>query len=248
MRPFRIKVDDLEAHRLATQTALSKASLSKGVTLEREDQGGIVAFGVARSAGAERTSRNRGADVFVVPIKDLGGSLFAWLGYREEWLLEKAGKTKVFLFRSSGATIHFGYEGVEPKPQMFRAEWAGLVKADKGWDYQAGDAGHPHWQFDALESLAAEGAADEAALMANLIRAEQTEPMVREFGSAVSNIPEVTTVVSSRAIAAVHFASAAPWWRTSPGDVHAHHPENVQQISRWLSRTLSYIDDQLARV
>lgn len=248
MKPFRIKGHDLEAHRLATQTALSSASLSKGVALEREDLGGIVAFGIARGPGAERTARNRGSDVFVVPIKDLGGGLFAWLGYREEWSLESTGKTKIFSFRSSSVTIHFGFEGIEPKPQMFRAEWAGLVKVDKGWGYQAGDAGHPHWQFDALESIAAAGAADEAAIVADLIRAEQPEPTLRDFGLVVADIPEVRNVASSRAMAAIHFASAAPWWRPSPADAHAHHPENVQQIDKWLLRTLSYIAIELTRV
>jgi hypothetical protein len=248
VKPFNIKGQDLEAHRLATQALLSTASLSKGVALEGEDLGGLVAFGVARGAGAERTARNRGADVFVVPIKNLGGGLFAWLGYREEWSSQIAGKSKVFTFRSSGATVHFGFEGVEPKPQMFRAEWAGLVKVDKGWGFQAGDAGHPHWQFDALESLAAAGAAEEAAIVADLIRADVQEPALRDFGLAVAEIPEVKTVASSRAMAAIHFASAAPWWRSSPGDAHAHYPESVQHIHRWLSRTLSYVALELTRV
>lgn len=248
MKPFRIKGEDLEAHRLATQSLLSTASLLQSVALEGEDLGGLVAFGVARGHGAERTSRNRGADVFVVPIRNLGGGLFAWLGYREEWSSEIAGKSKLFSFRSSGATVHFGFRGVEPKPQMFRAEWAGLVKVERGWGFQAGDAGHPHWQFDALESLAAAGAAEEAAIVADLIRSDVPEPTVREFGLAVADIPEVKTVASSRAMASIHFASAAAWWRPQPGDAHAHHPENVQQIHRWLSRTLSYISSELSRV
>lgn len=248
MKPFRINGEALEAHRLATQALLSAASLIQSVALEGENLGELVAFGVARSAGAERTSRNRGADVFVVPMMDLGNGLFAWLGYREEWSIEIAGKSKLFSFRSSGATIHFGFEGVEPKPQMFRAEWAGLVRVDKGWGFQAGDAGHPHWQFDALESLAATGAAEDAAIVADLIRADRPEPALRDFGIAVPDIPEVRTVATSRATASIHFASAAAWWRPHPADAHAHHPENVQQIHRWLSRTLSYIAVELRRV
>ena len=179
---------------------------------------------------------------------DLGGGLFAWLGYHEEWSSEVAGRSKLFSFRSSGATIHFGFEGVEPKPQMFRAEWAGLVRVDKGYGFQGGDAGHPHWQFDALESLTAAGTAEEAAALADLIRADQLEPALRDFGLAGADIPEVRTVASSRSLAQVHFASAAAWWRPHPSDAHAHYPENVQQIQKWLSRTLSYIAVELRRV
>lgn len=230
------------------QVLLSARSRLNSVVLEGEDLGGMVAFGIARSAGAERTSRNRGADVFVVPIMDLGRGLLAWLGYREEWSTDVAGKSRQFLFRSSSATIHFGFEGVEPKPQMFRAEWAGLVQVDKDWGFQAGDAGHPHWQFDAIESLAAAGSAQDAALIADLIREERPEPAVRDFGLAVADIPEVKSVASSRATAAIHFASAAAWWQSHPGDAHAHHPKDVQQIHRWLSRTLAYILIELRRV
>lgn len=248
MKPFKINGEALEAHRRATQTILSTASLLHSVTLEGEDLGGLVAFGLARSAGTERTSRNRGADFFVVPIANLGGGLFAWLGYREEWSTESAGKSKLFSFRSSGATVHFGFEGVEPKPQMFRAEWAGLVPVDKGWGFQAGDAGHPHWQFDALESLAAAGAAEDAALVADQIRADLHEPALRDFGHAVVDVPEVKTVAASRAIASIHFASAAMWWRQHPDDSHCHYPKNIQQIHSWLARTLSYVAIELQRV
>jgi len=245
LRPFRINGEALDAHRIATQALITSASIPPTVAIESENLGGKVAFGVARCAGAERTSRNRGADVFVVPLMDLGSGLLAWLGYREEWSLEAVGKSKLFSFQSSSATIHFGFEGIEPKPQMFRAEWAGLVKDGKGWGFQAGDAGHPHWQFDGLESIAT---TEDAEAVAELIRADRPEPALREFGVATIDMPEVKAVASSRATGSIHFASAAAWWRSHPSDAHAHHPENVQQIQRWLSRTLSYISVELRRV
>lgn len=248
MKPFRINREALEAHRIATEALLSTASLVNNVALEGDDVGALVAFGVARGIGVERTSRNRGADVFVVPIMDLGGGLLAWLGYHEEWSSETAGRSKLFSFRSLGATVHFGFAGVEPKPQMFRAEWAGLVRVDTGYGFQGDDAGHPHWQFDALESLAAAGAANEAAVIADLIRADRQEPALRDFGLASADIPEVRAVASSRALASIHFASAAAWWRPHPADAHAHYPENIQQIQKWLSRTLAYISVELKRV
>ncbi len=248
MKPFRMAADGLEAHRLETAVLLSSRTLARTVSLEREEVGPVTAFGIARGDGAERTARNRGADVFVVPMLDLGDGMAAWLGYREEWSSEAAGKSRNFSFRSSGVTIHFGYSGVEPKPQMFRAEWAGLVLVDKGYGYQAGDAGHPHWQFDAMESLAAAEAGDDAAMYAEMIRAERVEPELRDFALPAAAIPEVKAIASTRSVAAIHFASAAAWWRPTPDDAHAHHPGNVQQVRRWLSRTLDYLSAELRRV
>lgn len=248
MKPFTMNAEGLQAHRLEVQELLSSRTLVRSVQLEGDDVGAVVAFGIARGRGAERTSRNRGADVFVVPMAELGQGLFAWLGYREEWSSEVVGKSKNFFFRSSGVTVHFGFQGVEPKPQMFRAEWAGLTRVEKGFGFQAGDAGHPHWQFDAVESLAAAGASEEAKVLAEVIRTEVPEPELREFDMPMTAVPEVKTVASTKALAAIHFASAAAWWRPSPADAHAHFPGDVQQLRRWLDRTLSYLAMELRRV
>lgn len=247
MKPFKVPAEQLEAHRLHVQTLLSSRSEARSLQLEQDDTGTILAFGIGRGRDAERTARNRGADVFVVPMIELSDNFFAWLGYREEWSFEAAGKSRQFSFLSSGVTIHFGYKNVQPKPQMFRAEWAGLVKVDKGWSFQAGDAGHPHWQFDALESLAAADAVQQAAEIAEIIRAEVGEPVVRDFDLPAAAVPEVKIVASTRRLAAIHFASAAAWWRPQPDDAHSHFPTNVQHIQKWLAQTLAYLRAELER-
>ena len=56
----------------------------------------------------EYTARNRGPDVPVAPVLLLGGGLWAWVGYREEWGGEPlAGRTQRFSFRSAGLTHPF---------------------------------------------------------------------------------------------------------------------------------------------
>lgn len=243
-----MNAEALEAHRHNVETIISTRALVDAVRLDEEIAGPVVAFGIARGTGAERTSRNRGADTFVVPVARLRNGLSAWLGYREEWAAKPAGKSKTFRFISSGITIHFGFEGIDPKPQMFRAEWAGLVERDVGYAFQAGDAGHPHWQFDAMESAGAATTSDDAKLYAEMIRSDAQEPELRDFDRPMIAVPEVHTVVGSTKMAAIHFASAAPWWRPAPEDTHSHYPKDVQQLRRWLGRTLSYLVAELDRV
>ena len=107
--------------------------------------------------GCEYVTRNRGLRVPVAPLLHLQQGLWAWLGYREEWANERPGRRmRRFSFRTIGMTVHFGWKNDVFKPQMFRAEWAGWARwGSANYGFQAADAGHPHWQFDALESLPA---------------------------------------------------------------------------------------------
>ena len=112
---------------------------------------------VAGLAGqnCEFVARNRGASSAVAPLVELRKGLWAWLGYREEWDEERTNRSvRRFSFRSAGITVHFGFPSDVFKPQVFRAEWAGWTRWN-GTDlsFQAGAAGHPHWQFDVLDSL-----------------------------------------------------------------------------------------------
>jgi len=127
--------------------------------------------------GCEATSRNRGSDIQVAPMLLLDSGLWAWIGYHEEWDAENpAGVTRRFSFRSVCLTVYFGYLNVLYKPQMFRAEWAGWARWNQtDFSYQAGNAAHPHWQFDALESLKRDEVEKRAAVSMAVLRSEAQE-------------------------------------------------------------------------
>lgn len=201
--------------------------------------------------GCETTPRNRGPDVMVAPMLHLERGLWAWLGYREEWSGEPpAGRVRRFSFRSAGLTVHFGYRNVRYKPQMFRAEWAGWARWDgTGYSYQAGDAAHPHWQFDALESLKRDDAAERAATFLSVLKSEEDEEETpRDFSPRGLSRSDVGDVIGVQELSRIHFASAAAWWKGAPNDVHAHAPSTVNDVQVWLRETLAYIVRELSRL
>lgn len=197
--------------------------------------------------GSELISRNRGARSAVSPLLHLHRGLWAWLGYREEWDEEKPkGKHRQFSFRSAGITIHFGFKNDAYKPQMFRAEWAGYAK----WNgdtlaFQAGTAGHPHWQFDVLESLEEDGATETARLLMDLLREEPGEE--RDFLPRLA-LSDTRTLISSQKMSRIHFASAAAWWKPAPNDSQAHCPAKPVDIQMWVGRTVAYVTSELGRL
>jgi hypothetical protein len=171
-----------------------------------------------------------------------------WLSYREEWDYDRpVGGRQVLMFRSASMTIHFGWKYDEYKPQMFRAEWAGWANWDGiDFSYQAGDAGHPHWQFDALESLSEAGATERAAMLREIL-ADGDHEGVRDF---VPQLPadDVRDLVSRQELSRVHFASAAAWWKAPPHCDHAHSPERVRDLQVWLHQSLSYLSSEFDRL
>lgn len=200
--------------------------------------------------GCEVTSRNRGPDVRVAPIVRLDSGLWAWAGYREEWDAEApAGRVRRYSFRSAGLTVHFGYRNLKHKPQMFRAEWAGVARWN-GTDYclQAGDAAHPHWQFDALESLSREHAEAQAETYLAVLKQEEEEIGPRDFSPHGISANEVGELILVQELSRLHFASAAAWWKAAPNGGHAHIPGSVRDIQTWVRETLSYVVSELARL
>lgn len=199
--------------------------------------------------GCERIARNRGrAGVQVAPIKHLGRGLWVWLSYREEWSYDRqvAGRQS-FTFRSASMTVHFGLKFDEYKPQMFRAEWAGWTDwGGNDLSYQAGNAAHPHWQFDALESLSEAGIDERAALLREILEDEDRD----EIQDFAPQLPEgdVRDLVSHQSLSRIHFTSAAAWWKAPPHCDHAHSPMRVKDIKIWLSGSLSYLSSELDRL
>jgi len=200
--------------------------------------------------GCERISRNRGPDTPVAPILLIRDGLWAWLGYREEWNIETpAGKTRRFSFRSASLTIHLGYRGMQHKPQMFRTEWAGWARWNgNDYSYQAGTAGHPHWQFDAVESLREQRTVERAADYLQVLQQEQADVPAREFMPNPLTAEETGSLVSGYDLSRMHFASAAAWWKKQPDSTHAHTPASTSEVRSWMGSALKYISSELSRL
>ena len=184
--------------------------------------------GGLRGVGCEFIPRNRGLRVPVAPLLHLQQGLWAWLGYQEEWDEERPNrKIRRFSFKSVGLTIHFGWKNNVFKPQMFRAEWAGWAKwSGVDCSFQTADAGHPHWQFDAHDSLPDAELAQRAAALRSRLEAD-AEPEIREFSPELLDA-DVRDVVTAQKLSRIHFASAAAWWKSAPHDEHAHGPLDSQ--------------------
>lgn len=183
-------------------------------------------------------NRNWGKGTQVAQLCDLGSVGPAWIGLREKWVfVETRGGRPYFAFESASVTIYAGASGALDKAQLMRAEWAGFANRGAGESFQAGSAGHPHWQIDLFETLRV---ADEG---------------VRRFGEMDSSTifrasqPNDPANQSLKAIPLerFHFASAAHWWLPDEGSVQRQHhtPNEDGDVSRWLIGTIGYIRDQL---
>lgn len=243
---LKVTLATLEQHRLALGALLADClDHPGGVGLDVQISGD-GAVGRLLGPKAERVGRERGPDTPVLPLRSLVGGLWAWVGYREEWLAEGQGS---YAFRSAGLTIHFGFLGDADKPQILRAEWAGWHRWAGATDgFAAGGAGHPHWQFDALESISSPEQERSAHELLALLREEQGDVEVVEFAPHNPGAAAVREMVRLQQLSALHLASAAPWWRKPPGDIHSHAPAVVAEVQRWTARSLSYLKAELGRL
>ena len=201
--------------------------------------------------GCERTSRNRGADVSVTPLVHINDGLWAWIGYVEEWDEEpSAGRTRRFSFRNVGVTVHFGFKSDLHKPQMFRAEWAGFARwnGSSDWTFQAEGAGHPHWQFDALESLQGDDTSKKAQDLLEILQSEIEEAEPRDFVPQPLEQNDVEELLSLQQLSRIHFASAASWWNNSSEQPHIQAPKSLNDIETWVDKTIQYISQELVRL
>lgn len=241
-RPLEVTKRDLDQHLVETTKILI------GTTDRRQQQAHLAAE-VAGStltaglvgAGCERIERNIGGRTNVIAFLPLQGQLLAWLGYCENWcVLSKRGKNHEF--RSASLSVYFGLEHEAYKPQVLRAEWAGWAKWDGASYAFQSEAGHPHWQIDALESLGQDTSALRGKTLQALQDSDEGE-VVHEF------LPEADTVrglVLAQGLSRVHFPSAAAWWRPTPQNGHAFTPEDTMQLRSWLTLTLRYLKSELA--
>ena len=204
--------------------------------------GGLV------GSGCDFIARNGGPRVPVAPLLDLGQGLWVWLGYHEEWHDERVNnKIKKLSFKSARLSFYIGPRNNMNKPQMFRVEWAGWAK----WDgpvssFQAANAAHPHWQFDALDSLSNDENTQRAAQLLRRLKAE-VDPEILEFSPQLSDV-DVRDIVATQKLDRIHFASAAAWWKPPPHDGHVHNPNEPTDIEKWVQHSLDYIKIELGRL
>lgn len=197
--------------------------------------------------GCEFVLRNRGGRVAVAPITPLAGNFWAWLGYREEWDYASEARNRKLSFRSSALTVHFGFKNDVDKPQMFRAEWAGWAKWNgRDFGFQASDAAHPHWQFDALDSINEMEPDDPAAEYLEQLRGNDETEMADFIPPSAEG--DIRRAISRQKLSRLHFASAAHWWRRPPEDRHAHHPASSADLQNWLQHSLDYLRNELVRL
>lgn len=200
--------------------------------------------------GCELASRNRGSDAHVAPLFGFDGGVWAWLGFYQEWAREGSSRVvRQYSYRSTTLSIHLGFRNIRHKPQIFRAEWAGWATWN-GMDYgaQAGDAGHPHWQFDVLESLRKEETVETAREYLAVLKQEEHSSQVRPFSPDSLHLGEIDVVVGAKDFSRMHFASAASWWKNAPENRHVHFPEEVRDIEAWVQRTIEYSVGELVRL
>lgn len=201
-------------------------------------------------AACEPADRVRGRTTQVLQLRHLGAHLWAWIGYQEEWDSDggRVKRNPTFTFRSAGLTVHLGLKGNRQKPQVFRAEWAGWTTWPGSIGFQAGNAGHPHWQFDALDSLGMEADAEDAQALLDLLRLEGAGIPPREFVPYGVEEEDIRSLVRQRPLSRIHFPSGAQWWRAAPLDAHAHAPSNVEELRRWVVAVISYVGPELDRL
>ncbi len=200
--------------------------------------------------GCEIASRNRGGDVYVAPLVGFDWGMWAWLGFRQEWANEPAsGRMRCYSYRSTTLTIHVGFRNVRYKPQILRAEWAGWADWNGvGYGAQGGSAGHPHWQFDAVESLRTQMTERTASTYLAVLKQEADVVGPRAFSPGAVRSAEVDDIVTAMDFSRIHLASVAPWWKKSPGDTHAYFPSSAAHVEAWVRKTMGYTVEELSRL
>lgn len=249
-KPFVVSEQELSRHISALGSIIGQ-SVSSGIFPQVVLTGdGARLWASLIGRGCEIIARNRGSDIYVAPLLLLDDGMWAWIGLFQEWASERsAGRTARFSYRSTSLSVHLGFLNLRHKPQIYRAEWSGWADwYGRGFGPQAGNAAHPHWQFDVLESLRRDGARQLARTYLAVLRteAEGVEPQV--FSPRRVETSEIDEIVGSKDFGRMHFASAAAWWRSAPYDLHAHFPSSRSDVEAWVRKTIDYTVEELERL
>lgn len=207
------------------------------VEFEYQQEG---AWAGLQGPACERVTRNRGGHSYVAPLCTISGDLLAWLGWQEVW--EVPAGQRNFRFKNTGLSVYLGKRNEVVKPQVLRLEWPGYAAWSGGpASFQSPGAGHPHWQIDLVQSMAATHAPP---------RFEPAgEEEVEDFDAAM-RAPTVDELVRRFSVERMHLASAAPWWLPEFDEEvgrHMNTPPNLLGLDRWLSQSILYLRQELGR-
>lgn len=218
-------------------TFAAAIGLAKGDVAFAPDFTSINAAMTLNGRASEVIERNRGLSHPVVPIALLRDDIWIWTGYRESWL--KQGAELNFRFVDAGFTLHVGRRGEVNKPQLLRSEWVG--RRSRAFVEQAG---HPHWQLDALESARERATGSIVARFGDA----PVPAAAAEFDSSVvaSSGDDIRDLLIGLTIEDMHLASAALWWRPSGAEV-MHLPQTVAELDRWILGCVTYLRQEAAR-
>lgn len=254
MHALEVRRSTIEAHwdRLSVEFQELFAGSGRDFTISREwtsDGGGAGLTGSV----AEFASRNRGGRTPILPLfPENLDRLPYWISWLEEWDIVRGNK---FRFRSTNLTFFCGAAGDGSKMQLFRAEWPGVAdwgNGEIGW--QAPGAGHPHWQFDAAESISDINIRRQRVhrLMAVLGSEDSPEEFGEQFVDDLSEYAEPH--ISDMRWARLHFACQANWpqsgWNgdINATEIHAHAPASADEIRRWICSVVIYVRHELRKI
>jgi hypothetical protein len=215
--------------------------------------GGVT--GVLRSANSLPARRQRGGNMPAVPLLVGQDETARYrVGYLEEWE-ERPGR-RLLRFKAANLTFFITPPDDAPAIQLFRAEWPGLREWTRGVvGYQSPGAGHPHWQFDALDHYMSEEQR-RASVRRVLSILQKPREAPEEFGpesleTATKLVVEEEAVDTSWT--AFHFAAGARWpkqpWQGpgNPSEPHVWAPGDLMSIRQWVRSVVIYARQELLK-
>jgi hypothetical protein len=228
---------------LLTEELRTQFQLAPDDLVVRSDVAGDIITASFFGRACEPARRERGRLANVVPLATIRrGSLKFWLSFQEAW---ENISGNLYSFHHVSLTVYLGYEGELSKPQVFRSEWPGIRRwAGEQVGFQSPGAGHPHWQFDALQSTKDNDSKNKETSFARLVGSDSTT----EFSPSTIN-EDVLIAARQVSLEKIHFASAAPWWKNEEAgrELHMNAPENAESIFRWILASVTYIRQEIKR-
>ena len=248
--PLVVSEERLTQHFLALEEIINGV-VSTEVTARVVPDWGVTPLSAGLvGEGCEIVSRNRGTDAYVAPLLCYAEGIWAWLGFYQEWASEPTvRKARQYSYRSTDLSIHFGFRSVRHKPQIFRAEWAGWASWNgHSYNQQAGNAGHPHWQFDGVGSLRPRDSEQLVRTYLEVLSGEAKTVEPQAFSPQGIKSSDINDIVGAKDFSRLHFASVAAWWRKAPEDIHAHFPSSASHVEAWVKKTIDYTVEELDRL
>lgn len=256
--------EDITAHWRTLANELRTILPGRGghYAVKSEAVAGLSAILWCNGFPTEMAQREVGGTVPVVPLLEVGLASGSdaerwWLSWGERWTIGKRSKLE---FDASNLAV-FWDDPTHERIQVFRAEWSGVKRTATSAEFTGGNAGHPHWQFDALrchcrqlnDRMASWRAERALAFLGNTAPgAEETidfqperEQQERELELGIWNGRELDWC-------GIHFASNAawanmPWTGGNSATRYAHAPTDVIELRNWLTSTVRYVAYEVAK-